>query len=83
MFSIESAAFSEFDDNHWGCVVIPQGADEFMGRCVCRPSLTTSPRLAWYPIQRGDKSAGELLAAFELIRREKVRSRFLHTHTHI
>ncbi|XP_036072466.1 dysferlin isoform X2 [Oryzias melastigma] len=47
------------------------GADEFMGRCVCRPSLTTSPRLAWYPIQRGDKSAGELLAAFELIRREK------------
>uniref|UniRef100_H2LE95 Dysferlin, limb girdle muscular dystrophy 2B (autosomal recessive) n=1 Tax=Oryzias latipes TaxID=8090 RepID=H2LE95_ORYLA len=47
------------------------GADEFMGRCVCRPSLSPSPRLAWYPIQRGDKSAGELLAAFQLIRREK------------
>ncbi|XP_017292966.1 dysferlin isoform X5 [Kryptolebias marmoratus] len=47
------------------------GADEFMGRCVCRPSPSPSPRLAWFPICRGDKSAGELLAAFELIRREK------------
>ncbi|XP_072232872.1 dysferlin isoform X2 [Leuresthes tenuis] len=47
------------------------GADEFMGRCVCQPSLTNSPRLAWFPIRRGGKSAGELLAAFELIRREK------------
>uniref|UniRef100_A0A8C7F3H9 Dysferlin, limb girdle muscular dystrophy 2B (autosomal recessive) n=1 Tax=Oncorhynchus kisutch TaxID=8019 RepID=A0A8C7F3H9_ONCKI len=47
------------------------GADEFMGRCVCQPSTTPSPRLAWYPIRMGDRSAGELLAAFELIRREK------------
>ncbi|KAM4714044.1 dysferlin isoform 1-T1 [Anableps anableps] len=47
------------------------GADEFMGRCVCQPSLTPSPRLAWFPIHRGSSSAGELLAAFELIRREK------------
>ncbi|XP_015245923.1 PREDICTED: dysferlin isoform X3 [Cyprinodon variegatus] len=47
------------------------GADEFMGRCVCQPSLTPSPRLAWFPIRRGSSSAGELLAAFELIRREK------------
>lgn len=47
------------------------GADEFMGRCVCRPSLNPSPRLAWFPIRRGSSSAGELLAAFELIRREK------------
>uniref|UniRef100_A0A672J1P0 Dysferlin, limb girdle muscular dystrophy 2B (autosomal recessive) n=1 Tax=Salarias fasciatus TaxID=181472 RepID=A0A672J1P0_SALFA len=47
------------------------GADEFMGRCVCQPSLTPSPRLAWFPIRLGDKHAGELLAAFELIRREK------------
>ncbi|KAM6894272.1 LOW QUALITY PROTEIN: dysferlin [Lycodopsis pacificus] len=47
------------------------GADEFLGRCVCQPSLTASPHLAWFPIRRGDKSAGELLAAFELIRREK------------
>uniref|UniRef100_A0A8C9WYB8 Dysferlin, limb girdle muscular dystrophy 2B (autosomal recessive) n=1 Tax=Sander lucioperca TaxID=283035 RepID=A0A8C9WYB8_SANLU len=49
------------------------GADEFMGRCVCQPSLTASPHLAWFPIRHGDKSAGELLAAFELICREKVR----------
>ncbi|XP_034712906.1 dysferlin isoform X2 [Etheostoma cragini] len=47
------------------------GADEFMGRCVCQPSLTASPHLAWFPIRRGDKSGGELLAAFELICREK------------
>uniref|UniRef100_A0A3Q3N520 Dysferlin, limb girdle muscular dystrophy 2B (autosomal recessive) n=1 Tax=Labrus bergylta TaxID=56723 RepID=A0A3Q3N520_9LABR len=46
-------------------------ADEFMGRCVCQPSLTSAPRLAWFPIRLGDKNAGELLAAFELIRREK------------
>ncbi|KAM3857522.1 LOW QUALITY PROTEIN: dysferlin [Diretmus argenteus] len=47
------------------------GADEFMGRCVCQPSVTPSPRLAWFPIRRGDKNAGELLAAFELLRRDK------------
>ncbi|XP_041074075.1 dysferlin isoform X4 [Polyodon spathula] len=46
------------------------GADEFMGRCVCRPSLEPSPRLAWYTVTRGSKNTGELLAAFELIRRE-------------
>lgn len=49
-----------------------QGADEFMGRCVCQPSLAASPRLSWFPVRRGDRAAGELLAAFELIRREKV-----------
>ncbi|XP_073716069.1 dysferlin isoform X3 [Misgurnus anguillicaudatus] len=47
------------------------GADEFMGRCVCQPSMVSSPRLAWYPIQKGGKAAGEMLAAFELIRRDK------------
>ncbi|XP_069028203.1 dysferlin isoform X3 [Embiotoca jacksoni] len=47
------------------------GADEFMGRCVCRPSMTPSPRLAWFPVRFGERNAGELLAAFELIRREK------------
>ncbi|XP_077084356.1 dysferlin isoform X5 [Siphateles boraxobius] len=47
------------------------GADEFMGRCVCQPSMVSSPRLAWYPIQKAGKAAGELLAAFELIRRDK------------
>uniref|UniRef100_A0A3B3W1M9 Dysferlin, limb girdle muscular dystrophy 2B (autosomal recessive) n=1 Tax=Poecilia latipinna TaxID=48699 RepID=A0A3B3W1M9_9TELE len=49
------------------------GADEFMGRCVCQPSLAPSPRLAWFPIRRGSSGAGELLAAFELTRREKVK----------
>uniref|UniRef100_A0A8C1G0B6 Dysferlin, limb girdle muscular dystrophy 2B (autosomal recessive) n=1 Tax=Cyprinus carpio TaxID=7962 RepID=A0A8C1G0B6_CYPCA len=47
------------------------GADEFMGRCVCQPSMVSSPRLAWYPIQKAGKPAGQLLAAFELIRRNK------------
>uniref|UniRef100_H3D0Y8 Dysferlin, limb girdle muscular dystrophy 2B (autosomal recessive) n=1 Tax=Tetraodon nigroviridis TaxID=99883 RepID=H3D0Y8_TETNG len=47
------------------------GADEFMGRCVCQPSLTGSPCLAWFPVRQGDRNAGELLAAFQLIRREK------------
>ncbi|XP_029450348.1 dysferlin isoform X2 [Rhinatrema bivittatum] len=47
------------------------GADEFMGRCICKPSLERSPRLSWYPVIRGNKNAGELLAAFELIKREK------------
>uniref|UniRef100_A0A7N6FEH0 C2 domain-containing protein n=1 Tax=Anabas testudineus TaxID=64144 RepID=A0A7N6FEH0_ANATE len=47
------------------------GADEYMGRCVCQPTFTPSPRLAWFPIRQGDKNAGEMLAAFELIRREK------------
>uniref|UniRef100_A0A3Q3X9N3 C2 domain-containing protein n=1 Tax=Mola mola TaxID=94237 RepID=A0A3Q3X9N3_MOLML len=47
------------------------GADEFMGRCVCQPSVTASPRLAWFPIRKGGRNAGELLAAFELILREK------------
>lgn len=57
-----------------------QGADEFMGRCVCQPTFTPSPRLAWFPIRLRDRNAGELLAAFELIRREKVRG---HPHTYI
>ncbi|CAL8326175.1 unnamed protein product [Lota lota] len=47
------------------------GADEYMGRCVCEPSVSPSPRLAWFPIRRGDRDAGELLAAFELIRRDQ------------
>ncbi|XP_035375572.1 dysferlin isoform X3 [Electrophorus electricus] len=47
------------------------GADEFMGRCICQPSMVSSPRLAWHPILKGGKTAGELLAAFELLRRDK------------
>ncbi|KFV17570.1 Dysferlin, partial [Tauraco erythrolophus] len=47
------------------------GADEFMGRCVCRPSLVPSPRLSWHPVVKANRNVGELLAAFELIQREK------------
>ncbi|TSL34631.1 Dysferlin [Bagarius yarrelli] len=47
------------------------GADEFMGRSICQPTVVSSPRLAWYPIEKSRKAAGELLAAFELIRRDK------------
>uniref|UniRef100_A0A8C4YQH5 Dysferlin n=1 Tax=Gopherus evgoodei TaxID=1825980 RepID=A0A8C4YQH5_9SAUR len=47
------------------------GADEFMGRCICKPSLERSPRLSWHPVARGNRKAGELLAAFKLIQREK------------
>lgn len=44
-----------------------------MGRCICEPSLERMPRLAWFPLTRGSQPAGELLASFELIQREKVR----------
>uniref|UniRef100_A0A8C9NWH8 Dysferlin n=1 Tax=Serinus canaria TaxID=9135 RepID=A0A8C9NWH8_SERCA len=47
------------------------GADEFMGRCICQPSLERSPRLSWYPVVKSGRNVGELLAAFELIQREK------------
>ncbi|XP_031964219.1 dysferlin isoform X10 [Corvus moneduloides] len=47
------------------------GADEFMGRCICQPSLERSPRLSWYPVLKSGRNVGELLAAFELIQREK------------
>uniref|UniRef100_A0A8C3E4X3 Dysferlin n=1 Tax=Corvus moneduloides TaxID=1196302 RepID=A0A8C3E4X3_CORMO len=50
------------------------GADEFMGRCICQPSLERSPRLSWYPVLKSGRNVGELLAAFELIQREKVSS---------
>ncbi|XP_026702658.1 dysferlin [Athene cunicularia] len=47
------------------------GADEFMGRCICKPSLARSPRLSWHPVIKANRNVGELLAAFELIQREK------------
>ncbi|XP_072510759.1 dysferlin isoform X6 [Notamacropus eugenii] len=47
------------------------GADEYLGRCICQPTLHQAPRLTWFPILRGGRPAGELLAAFELIQREK------------
>lgn len=69
---IRKAECSFLENDIYDSIINVQGADEFMGRCVCQPSMTPSPRLAWFSIRRGDKSAGELLAAFELIRREKV-----------
>ena len=51
-----------------------QGADEFMGRSICKPSLARSPRLSWHPVIKANRNVGELLAAFELIQREKVSS---------
>ncbi|XP_069488392.1 dysferlin isoform X3 [Ambystoma mexicanum] len=47
------------------------GADEYMGRCICKPSMERAPSLSWYPVTKGNKHCGELLAAFELIQREK------------
>ncbi|XP_025904647.1 dysferlin [Nothoprocta perdicaria] len=47
------------------------GADEFMGRCVCKPGVLRAPRLSWHPVLKGGRNVGELLAAFELIQREK------------
>ncbi|XP_077334191.1 dysferlin isoform X5 [Lithobates pipiens] len=47
------------------------GADEFMGRCICKPSLQRLPKLSWHPVFMGEKNSGELLASFELIHREK------------
>lgn len=55
-------------------VLALQGADEFMGRCICKPSLARSPRLSWHPVIKANRNVGELLAAFELIQREKVSS---------
>lgn len=55
-------------------VIAFQGADEFMGRCICKPSLVRSPRLSWHPVIKANRNVGELLAAFELIQREKVSS---------
>ncbi|NIG57847.1 Dysferlin [Pontoporia blainvillei] len=57
------------------------GADEFMGRCTCQPSLERMPRLAWFPLTRGNQPAGELLASFELIQREKCKRSVQMCHT--
>lgn len=53
-------------------VILSQGKDEFMGRCVVTPLVKMngqeppSPRLLWYDITRVGEEAGEILAAFEL-----------------
>uniref|UniRef100_A0A8D2Q8X0 Dysferlin n=1 Tax=Varanus komodoensis TaxID=61221 RepID=A0A8D2Q8X0_VARKO len=51
------------------------GTDEFLGRCICKPSMERMPRLSWHPVMMGNRTAGELLAAFELILREKALQR--------
>ncbi|XP_047127416.1 myoferlin isoform X1 [Hydra vulgaris] len=48
------------------------GKDEYLGRVFAHPlvrlngSKPPAPRLMWYPIIRGEKTCGELLAAFEI-----------------
>lgn len=53
-----------------------QGGDEFLGRVVARPSCFVldptdaerpRPYLRWYELRRGNRPAGEILAAFELV----------------
>ncbi|XP_048584806.1 myoferlin isoform X2 [Nematostella vectensis] len=49
----------------------PVGKDDFMGRCLIKPLLQDKdgahpPSLSWYTVQRGDSTAGEVLAACEL-----------------
>uniref|UniRef100_A0ACB8E8Z5 Uncharacterized protein n=1 Tax=Sphaerodactylus townsendi TaxID=933632 RepID=A0ACB8E8Z5_9SAUR len=61
------------------CVVVEiydhdtYGADEFMGRCICKPSMDRDTKVAVLvsPSSWSSQKAGELLAAFELIQREK------------
>ncbi|KAF2368428.1 C2 domain [Trinorchestia longiramus] len=49
------------------------GKSEFIGRTLARPSIKlkedgyVKPHLEWYDLHRGNDSAGELLAAFELL----------------
>ncbi|XP_031440448.1 dysferlin isoform X3 [Clupea harengus] len=76
-YEVEIFGDSEITDKNPPNIVVElydqdtYGADEFMGRCVCQPSMVASPHLAWFPVLRNGKPAGELLAAFDLIRREK------------
>ena len=49
-----------------------QGKDEFMGRCVVRPTVKLrgqgppAPKLLWHPVTKGKLEGGEILAAFEM-----------------
>ncbi len=51
------------------------GPDEFMGKSYIRPSVHSdfeeSPKLKWYKIFYGNEQAGDILASFELIRRDR------------
>jgi len=52
------------------------GKDEFLGRCHCKPVVklpgvkAPAVQLMWYTITRGEREAGEVLAAFELFLKE-------------
>ena len=59
--------------NNWYPSIFPvQGKDEFLGRCHCKPVVklpgvkAPAVQLMWYTITRGEREAGEVLAAFEL-----------------
>ncbi|XP_075458023.1 myoferlin-like isoform X3 [Ascaphus truei] len=55
------------------------GKDKFLGRSLCYPivclnvSSRVLPRLKWNPVKKGERSGGEVLAAFELLLDEKDR----------
>uniref|UniRef100_UPI00358F149C dysferlin isoform X2 n=1 Tax=Myxine glutinosa TaxID=7769 RepID=UPI00358F149C len=53
------------------------GADEYLGRCMCQPTVFQTPEarvvpcLQWHPIMLAGRVSGELLSAFELIQFQK------------
>ena len=57
---------------HCRYLILPQGKDDFLGRCMMSPLVrleghqTPEPRLQWHKIGRGEEEGGELLAACEL-----------------
>lgn len=73
-------------------VLILQGKDEFLGVSIVIPTVrltldVAAPRLDWVEIIRYNKSAGEMLAAFELLLDEGGELPFAppkasHPHTH-
>uniref|UniRef100_A0A673CJ86 Myoferlin-like n=1 Tax=Sphaeramia orbicularis TaxID=375764 RepID=A0A673CJ86_9TELE len=54
------------------------GKDEPMGRCTCppvvklNPSVALSPKLLWFPVTKKGRNSGEILAAAELLLKDKV-----------
>jgi hypothetical protein len=52
------------------------GPNEFMGKSYIRPSVHSdtdnSPKLTWYNIFYGNEEAGDILASFELIKRDRI-----------
>lgn len=58
---------------------ILKGKDEPMGRCMCPPtvklnsSMSSTPKLLWFPVSKKGRSAGEVLMAAELFLKDKVK----------